>query len=84
MEERTIVPPIKEGGLHTCIPMHVVCILMVMLKNEPNDPYDHPNDPGILLIPKHSCSIRISSKSLSLSLDPIQDHFVPFSNLLSV
>ena len=61
MEERTIVPLIKEGGggggggLHTCIPMHVVCILMGFRpKNEPNDPYDHPNDYGILLIPKWS------------------------------
>ena len=85
MEERTTVPLIKEGGMHTCIPMHVVCLLMGFRpKNEPNDPYDYPNDPGILLIPKHSCSIRISSKSLSLSLEPIQDHFVPSSNLLNV
>ena len=55
MKERTIMPLIKEGGLHTCIPMHVVCILMGFRpKNEPNSPYGHPNDPDILLIPKRS------------------------------
>ena len=56
MEERTIVPLIKGvGGLHTCNPMHVVFILVGFRpKNEPNDPYGHPNDPGILLIPKWS------------------------------
>ena len=49
------MPLIKEGGLHTCIPIHVVCILMDFRpKNEPNNPYGHPNDPGILLIPKQS------------------------------
>ena len=53
MEGKIIVPLIKEGGWPTCIPMHVVCILMGFRpKNEPNDPYDHPNDPEILLIPK--------------------------------
>ena len=55
MEERTIVPLIKERGgegLHTCILMHVVCILMGFRpKNELNDLYGHPNDLGILLIP---------------------------------
>ena len=52
MEERTIVPLIEEGGLHTSIPMHVLCILMGFgPKNEPNDLYDHPNDPVILIIP---------------------------------
>ena len=58
-------------------------------KNEPNDPYGHPNDLGILLIPKWpnpflfdsdliqiSISIQISSKLVYLNLDPIQDHFV--------
>ena len=55
MEERTIVPLIKEGSLHTCIPMHVVCILMGFRpKNELNDQYGHPNDFEILLIPKWS------------------------------
>ena len=63
MDERTIVPLIKEKGLHTCIAMHVVCILLgFRLKNEPNDPYGHPNDPRILLITNDYCSIRISSK----------------------
>ena len=68
MEERTIMPLIKGRdrggggggggggcGLHTCIPMHVVCILMGFRpKNEPNDPYGHPNDLEILLIPIYS------------------------------
>ena len=46
MEERTIVPLNKEVRLHTCIPTHVVCILMGFRhKNEPNDLYGHPNDP---------------------------------------
>ena len=55
MEEMTIVPLIKEGGLHTCILMYVVCILIGFRnKNEPNDLYGHPNDPGILLIPIQS------------------------------
>ena len=53
MEERTIVLHIKEGGLHICILMNVVRILMGFRpKNEPNDPYGHLNDPRILLIPK--------------------------------
>ena len=57
MEERTIVPLIKDGGLHTCIPMHVVCILTGSRpKNEPNDSYDHLNDLEILLIPIYSNS----------------------------
>ena len=51
MDETTIVSLIKDKGLHTCIPMHVMCILMGFRpKNEPNDPYGHPNDPGILPI----------------------------------
>ena len=55
MEEMTIVPLIKEEGCAYMHPMHVVCILMGFRpKNEPNDPYGHPNDPGILLKPKWS------------------------------
>ena len=56
MEERIIVPLKKEGGGGGggggC---DVLCILMgFRFKNEPNDLYGHPNDLGILLIPKWS------------------------------